>query len=57
MRNAHHKPDPVGQLRAELQAVLTQVRWLKLACAALLLLDLIALLALWLTRNPQNLGL
>lgn len=57
MRNAHHEPDLVGKLHAKLRAVLTQVRWLKLACAALLVLDIIALLALWLTRNPQSLGL
>ena len=50
MKIAHQELGTVGQLQAELKAVLSGARWLKLACAALLVVDVIALFALWLTR-------
>ena len=57
MTIVNREPDPVGPLYAELHATLARARWLKRACIALLILDISALFALWLTRTPLSLGL
>jgi hypothetical protein len=39
-----------------LRDVFANVRWLKRACAIVLLVNIVGALALWIVKHPQNVG-
>ncbi len=56
MITAESVKSPVNQLYADLREVQKNVRWLKRACAAVMVVTFSGALLLWAVRHPQSFG-